>query len=224
MEVGQGVSGPSEMAVLFEISPQSYAQLEELWQLRFEMDFEDQGRRKGKSSSRSKFFPQFRLQLHNFFEPLADHGDEVEEVQQEVSDVSTVVDRAPQNVRCQAEEEDFDEILRQFGWSGSSMVGCGGRGSGRKKGQVKKEIKQEQQVKKEPKQQVKREPGTSSSSQMKALVQVVSSGEEDIYEGAQQEDVLAEVASLGQETQIGRYASRFGFCQHCAVGTGRQDC
>jgi hypothetical protein len=191
VEVGADQVGPGEMAVAYECSPASYAQLEEFWELRFVLEFDEQGRRKGKSSSRSQSFLDFCLQLSNSFHLLAVYGDEGEEVQQGHPLPSAVPDRALQLASKPALEEDFGEILREFGWSGSSLVGGGGPGSGRKK-----KVKQEIQPDKEVKREIKKEPGTSSSSKIEGPLQVVSSAEEDLFEGAEKEDQGSDSAGV----------------------------
>ena len=181
--------GPGEMHVFFECSFASYDELADFWDLRFEVEFDVQGPRKGKSSSRSQIPSDFRIQLHNSFASLADHGDEPEEVQEVLQLESTSSD-APSQMGRASVEEDFEEVLREFGWSNASLVGGGGRGSGRKK-KVKREIKQETVVKQEIPAKIKMEPqeaGASSSSKIGSVVEVPSSPDADIFEGADKED------------------------------------
>ena len=188
---------PGEIEVFFHCSSASYHQLADFWELRFETKFEVQGPRKGKSSSRSQISSDFSMQLHNSFTPLADGGDEPEEVQQ-VQEIESSCPDAPYKKKVRAPlQEDFEEILREFGWSDGSLVAGGGRGSGRKK-KIKQEVKQEVRAKREIPVQIKTEPqepaASSSSSKIVSAVEIPSSPEVDLFEGAAEADA-ADVTS-----------------------------
>jgi hypothetical protein len=99
--------------VVFQCKLDSYKQIAVFWELLFEAEFFVQGFRKGKSSSKHQVLQEFRLEMSNSFQPLADHGGEEEQVE-------------------------VGAAWAQFGWSVGSLVGGGGQGSGRKKGSLGK--------------------------------------------------------------------------------------
>ena len=95
--------------VVFHCTLESYKQIVEFWELRFESEFFLQGPRKGRNSNKHQILQEFRLEMSNSFQPLPDHGGEEEQVE-------------------------VGAALAQLGWSVGSLVRGGGQGSGRKKG------------------------------------------------------------------------------------------
>ena len=157
--------------------------------MRFEAEFGIQGTRKGKSSSKSQISHECLLELYNSFEPLADFAGDVAIGHQDVEIPAQSFERdlpaKPKSARY--EEEDFDAILAEFAVLDGKFVAGGGRGSGRKKGSLGKKFKEE--IKEDIKEEVK------TKVEQVVKEEIVSSQEEEPFEGAMVKDVEVSVVS-----------------------------